>query len=63
MKTSDLRNCAGVGRDKLEARLKECADLLDVLIPLGKNEECCGRLDCICAGPFIAIEHFEQFVP
>ena len=30
MKTSDLRNCAGVGRDKLEARLKACADLIDI---------------------------------
>jgi hypothetical protein len=32
MKTDDLRNCAGLGRDVLEERLRECADLIDRLL-------------------------------
>ena len=55
MKTSDLRNCAGVGRDKLEARLKECADLLDILL-IRTDSRTVDVEACMAA-----IEHFERF--
>jgi hypothetical protein len=69
LKTSDLRKCDGIGRAQLEARLRECADLIDAMFKYHQTAEIMIAEEwgdpCVAVvtelGTDEAIEHFENF--